>query len=41
MTGVGQASKQGYLEFRKSVNAADGFPTGVQRNIQRWGVKLP
>jgi hypothetical protein len=37
MTGVGKASKQGYLGFRKLVNAADEFPMRIQRNIQRWG----
>ena len=37
MTGVGHASEQGYLGFRKLVNAADKFPMRIQRNIQRWG----
>jgi hypothetical protein len=36
MTDVGQASKQGYLGFRKLVNAANKFPMRIQRNIQRW-----
>ena len=31
ITGVGQASKQDYLRFRKLVKC--------QRNIQRWGVE--
>ena len=37
MTGVGHASAQGYLGFRKLVNAADKFLMRIQRNTQRWG----
>jgi hypothetical protein len=33
MTGVEHASEQGYLGFRKLVNAADEFPTGVKRDL--------
>jgi hypothetical protein len=37
MTGVGHVSEQDYLGFCELVNAADDFPTGIQRNIRRWG----